>query len=114
MTSDPVGNILLVLRHQLFEEVLVELAEEVFLQLDLLALSLLVILAEMLAVTQLVCPVRLGSVSAAGAHKQTLEEAESVRTLIVRNVIRGLWNNLNTDGLMHNKRHSIDLITSGI
>lgn len=114
MAGDPVGDILLVLRHQLLEEVLVELAEEVFLQLDLLALSLLVILSEMLAVTQLVCPVRLGSVSAAGAHKQTLEKAESVRTLIVRNVIRGLWNNLNTDGLKHNKRHSIDLITSGI
>ena len=65
MTSDPVGHILLVLCYQLIEEVLVELAEEVLLQLDLLAVPLLVILTEMFPMTQLVCPVRLSSVSAA-------------------------------------------------
>ena len=97
MTSDPVGHILLVLRDQLFEEVLVELAEEVLLHLDLLALPLLVILAEVLAVTKLVCPVGLGSVRAAGARKQGLQEAERIGTHIVRNVIGGLWNDLSKD-----------------
>ncbi len=99
MTSDPVGHILLVLRDQLFEQVLVELAEEVLLHLDLLALPLLVILAEMLAVTKLVCPVGLGPVRTAGASKQRLKEAERIGTRIVRNVIRGLLNNLSADGL---------------
>ena len=97
MTSDPVCHILLVLRDQLFEQVLVELAEEVLLHLDLLALPLLVILAEMLAVAKLVCPVRLGPVRTAGARKQRLQEAERIGTRIVRNVIRGLWNNLSAD-----------------
>ena len=73
MASDPVGDILLVFRHQFLKEVLVELAEEVLLQLDLLALPLLVILAEMLPATQLIGPVGLGPVGAAGADKETLQ-----------------------------------------
>ena len=112
MTCDPVGHILLVLRHQLFEEVLVELAEEVLLHLDLLALPLLVILAEMFAVTKLVCPVRLSPVRAAGANKQRLQEAERIGTRIVRNVIRGLLNNLGAD--LSGSLKGILLITFGI
>ena len=94
MTGDPVGDILLVFRHQFFKEVLVELAEEVLLQLDLLALPLLMILAEMLPVTQLIGPVGLCSVGAAGTNKETLQEAQSIRTGVVRDVIRDPLNNL--------------------
>ena len=103
MTSDPIGDILLVFRHQLFKEVLVELAEEVLLHLDLLALPLLVILAEMLPVAQLVCPVGLSSVGAAGANKETLQEAESIGTGVVRNVICDLLDILNIEEFMYVK-----------
>ena len=83
---DPVSHVLLVLRAELLELVLGEEAEEVLLELDGLAVPLLVVLPQVLTVAQLVGPVRLGPVRAARLHEQTLQQTQGIRSTVVTRV----------------------------
>ena len=52
------------------------------------------VLSKVLAMAQLIGPVGLCSVGAAGTNKETLQEAQSIGTGVVGDVIRDPLNNL--------------------